>query len=261
MKKLGDRKLGLVLGAGSARGLAHIGVIQVLLEEKIPINLLVGSSMGALIGALFAVGIDMYLLPQLLSQLSFNKLLDMQVPRMGFVAGNRIQDFIRLLTHDKNFDQLQLPLAIVATDLESGERVLFQEGPVFKAVRASISIPGVFQPVFLDNRVLVDGAVSERLPVKVARELGMDLIVAVDVTFGNQEIKIKNILDVFMQSISLLEKQIHETKIEGTDILIQPEVGNLAINRFDLIEEAVMAGRAATQPWIPRIKELLTGTV
>jgi NTE family protein len=180
---------------------------------------------------------------------------------MGFVAGNRIQDFIRLLTHDKNFDQLQLPLAIVATDLESGERVLFQEGPVFKAVRASISIPGVFQPVFLDNRVLVDGAVSERLPVKVARELGMDLIVAVDVTFGNQEIKIKNILDVFMQSISLLEKQIHETKIEGTDILIQPEVGNLAINRFDLIEEAVMAGRAATQPWIPRIKELLTGTV
>ncbi len=258
---LGGQKLGLVLGAGSARGLAHIGVIQALLEAKIPIDLVVGSSMGAAIGAGFAAGVDMYLLQQLLSQMNLNKLFDIQVPRLGFVAGNKIEELIKLLTQGKNFEQLDIPLAVVATDLESGERVVFCEGPVFPAVRASISIPGIFQPVVLNNRLLVDGAVCERLPVSVAREAGMDVVVAVDVTFGSKDLNIKSILDVFLQSINLLERQIHETRLEGVDVLIQPGVGNMAINRFDLVEEAVMAGREATQQLIPQIKELLAGPV
>ena len=258
---LGGQKLGLVLGTGSARGLAHIGVIQALLEAKIPIDLVVGSSMGAAIGAGFAAGVDMYLLPQLLSQMNINKLFDIQVPRLGFVAGNKIQELIRLLTQGKNFEELDIPLAVVATDLESGERVVFREGPVFPAVRASISIPGIFQPVVINNRLLVDGAVCERLPVSVARELGMDIVVAVDVTFGCRDINIKSILDVFLQSINLLERQIHESRLEGVDVLIQPDVGNMAINRYDMVDEAVLAGREATQQLIPRIKELLTEPV
>jgi len=197
---LGGQKLSLVLGAGSARGLAHIGVIQALLEAKIPIDLVVGSSMGAAIGACFAAGVDMYLLPQLLSQMNMNKLFDIQVPRLGFVAGNKIEELIRLLTQGKNFEQLDIPLAVVATDLESGERVVFGEGPVFPAVRASISIPGIFQPVVLNNRLLVDGAVCERLPVTVARKLGTDVVVAVDVTFGSKDLKHKKVFSMYFYS-------------------------------------------------------------
>ncbi len=258
---MGGQKLGLVLGAGSARGLAHIGVIQALLEAEIPIDLVVGSSMGAAIGACFAAGVDMYLLPQLISQLNMNRLWDIQVPRLGFVAGKKIQELLEVLTMGKNFEQLDIPLAVVATDLESGERVLFSEGPVFPAVRASISVPGIFEPVVLNNRLLVDGAVCERLPVAVARELGTDVVVAVDVTFGSKDLNIKSILDVFLQSITLLERQIYETRLEGVDVLIQPGVGNMAINRFDLVEEAVLAGREAALQLTPRIKELLAGPV
>ena len=245
------------MGAGSARGLAHIGVIQVLQEEGIPIDLVVGSSMGALIGSFWGVGLDMYLLPRLLKELNFNQFLDMQVPGMGFIAGNRMEEFIRVLTHGKTFDELKGKLVVVATDLEAGERIVLQEGPVFQAVRASISIPGVIKPFTLNNRLLVDGAVTDRLPVSVARELDADLVVAVDVTFGEHEIKVHNIIDVFLQSISLLEKQIHETRVVEADIVIQPSVANLGMTRFDLIEEAVTAGREATILNIPKIKEAL----
>ncbi|NLC06520.1 MAG: patatin family protein [Syntrophomonadaceae bacterium] len=255
---MGCKKLGLVLGAGSARGLAHIGVIQVLQEEAIPIDLVVGSSMGAVIGACYAAGTDMYLLPKLIAEMNFNQLIDMQIPRKGFIAGNRIQELIKILTHGKNFDQLSIPLAVLATDLEAGKRVVFQDGPVYQAVRASISIPGIFQPVELNNRLLIDGAVTERLPANTARELGAEVIIAVDVTFGNHEMKINSILDIFLQSISLLERQIHDSRIQEIDILIQPEVGNLGMKRFDLVEEAVQAGREATKPLLPLIKELLS---
>jgi NTE family protein len=162
--------VGLVLGAGSARGLAHIGVLQVLKEEHIDFDFIVGCSMGAMVGAIYASGADLYMLEKMLDCMNTNMMIDVRMPRFGFVAGKRIDGFLTLLTKNKSFDQLEPPLIAVATDLISGQRVIFDQGPVTEAVRASISIPGVFTPVLKDDMVLVDGAVIDRLPVEVARK-------------------------------------------------------------------------------------------
>ncbi|HPT70025.1 MAG TPA: patatin-like phospholipase family protein, partial [Syntrophomonas sp.] len=217
--------VGLVLGAGSARGLAHIGVLQVLKEEEIGYDFIVGSSMGAMVGAIYASGADLYMLEKMLDSMNTNMMLDVQVPRFGFVAGKRVDSFLALLTKNKNFDQLDLPVIAVATDLISGQRVILDQGPVTEAVRASISIPGVFTPVLKDDMVLVDGAVIDRLPVEVARDRGADIIIAVDVTFGpDKKVIIKNTIDVIMTSLDIMQK-LHFNLCESqADILIQPAV-------------------------------------
>jgi len=163
-------RIGLALGAGAARGLAHIGVLQVIKEENIPVDLVAGSSIGSVFGALFACGHDFQRLERLAYELRQKQFIDLSVPRMGLLRGNKVEEMLRLLTQNKNFDQLDIPLYVVAVDLVSGEKVIINEGNVAKALRASIAIPGIFQPVGTDGRVLVDGAVMDRVPINVVRE-------------------------------------------------------------------------------------------
>lgn len=250
-------KVGLALGAGSARGLAHLGVLQVLQEEGVPVHLVAGSSIGAVAAAFLALGSDLHLLGRLVTEFDVRKLLDLQVPRLGFVAGQRIYDFLHLLTAGKSFEDLKIPLAVVATDLESGERVVLREGKIVDALRASISVPGVFQPCRLNGRWLIDGAVADRLPIGVVREMGADVIIGVDVTFGKEEVKVENILDVFLQAIELLERQIHLPRLSEADVIIQPAVGQVGSTRFDLAEELIARGREAAKAALPLIWEQL----
>lgn len=249
------KKVALALGAGSARGLAHIGVIQVLQEEQIPIHLVTGSSIGAVAGAFLASGLDMVLLGRMAEEMDFRRLLDPQIPRLGFISGKKIYQFFRLLTQGKTFDELSLPLAVVATDLEAGERVVINQGEVAEALRASISIPGVFQPVNRQGRYLVDGAVTERLPVNVARMLGADFVIGVDVTYGGREVEINHTLGIILQSIELMEKQIQDSYVSEVDVLIQPKVGHIGSTRFDQAEEFIALGREAARAAIPRIQQ------
>lgn len=250
--------LALVLGAGSARGLAHIGVLQVLKENDINFDFIVGSSMGAMIGSLYASGIDIYMLEKMADKMNNSILFDVRVPRYGFIAGKRITAFMDLLNKKKFFEELDLPLLVVATDLISGQRVIIDQGPVTEAVRASISIPGVFKPVRKDDMVLVDGAVTDRLPIEVARQYGADNVVAVDVTFGiEKKVVINNVLDVILTSLDIMQKQQFDSISEGADILIQPQVGHIASRDFDMIREAVQLGRKATEAKIPEIKALV----
>jgi len=245
----------LVLGAGSARGLAHIGVIQVLLEEGIPFDFIVGSSMGAMVGAIYASGADIYLFDKMMEHMNTGFMMDVQVPRFGFVAGKRINEFIRLLTKNKSFNELQLPVMVVATDLISGQRIVFEEGSVAEAVRASISIPGVFMPVRKDDMVLVDGAVIDRLPVEVAKARGADLIIAVDVTFGpDRKVTINNTMDVIMAALDIMQKHHFDTIGSRADILIQPKVGHIASKDFERSREIVDIGRAAALEKVAEIK-------
>ena len=255
----GNKKIALALGAGSARGLAHIGVIQVLREEQVPIHMVAGSSIGAVTGAFLAAGMDFYRLGRMVEEMDFRLLLDVQVPRLGFIRGRKIYQLLKLLTQGKNFADLELPLAVVATDLESGERVVIDQGEVAEALRASISIPGVFQPVRWQNRWLVDGAVSERLPVNVARGMGADLVIGVDVTYGGREVEISNTLNVVLQAIELLEKQLHDLHLAQADILIQPKTGCIGNIRFDRASECIRLGREAAREALPRIWKALTG--
>ncbi len=249
-----EPKIALVLGAGSARGLAHIGVLQVLLEKQISFDLIVGSSMGAMVGTIYACGADIYMLDKMVQYMNTKMLFDVGVPRLGFVSGKRVSDFLDLLTKKKSFAQLDFPVEVVATDLMTGERVVIREGSVTEAVRASISLPGIFAPVMKGNMVLVDGAVSDRLPIEVARESGADFIIAVDVTFGSsKKVTINNTMDVILTSLDIMSKHHFDTVFANADILIQPAVGHINPREFDKSREVVDLGRKATEDSIEEI--------
>jgi len=252
-------RIGLVLGAGSARGLAHIGVLQVFLEQKIPFDFIVGSSMGALVGALYAAGSDLYLLEKLTRHMNPNSLLDVRIPRMGFISGRKVQELIHLLTKGKRFEELSLPVAVVATDVRSGNRVVLNTGVVSEAVRASISIPGVFMPVERDGMLLVDGAVTDRLPIEVARDMGAERVIAVDVTFAEEkQPRVNNAIHVILASIEILERQIFTGLVKPrADILIQPRLGNIGSANFERAAECILAGREAALAKLPEIQAAL----
>ncbi|QGT99080.1 UPF0028 protein YchK [Candidatus Syntrophocurvum alkaliphilum] len=253
-----DKKVALVLGAGSAKGIAHIGVMQVLQKHNINYDLIVGTSMGAMVGGLYAAGADLNIMGKMASTMNTNILYDVKVPRLGFIAGKKITDFLNLLTKNKDFSELNLPLYVVATDLLSGEKIIIDDGSVAEAIRASISIPGIFYPVKKDGMILVDGAVTSRLPVEVAREKGADLVIAVDVTFGQpKKPEITNAVDVIMASLDILQKQIFNEVSSQADILIQPSVSHLSIRDFDKASEFINFGKVAAEEKIEEIKEKL----
>jgi len=255
-------KLGLALGAGGAKGLAHIGVLQVFKENGIKIDLIAGSSMGALIGAAFAAGTDIDLLAKLAATLQRSLFIDISVPRFGLLKGEKALGLIRLLTRSKKFTELELPLAVVATDIERGEPVVFREqGDVAQAVRASISIPGIFNPVRLGDRLLVDGAVTDRLPVAVLKEMGADYVVAVDVKAcpAGERIKIQNIYDIIMHSIEILENKACQPSLNAADFLIAPDTTGIGTTDFHKAEECMEAGRIAAREAVSKITADLAG--
>lgn len=254
---MSEPKIGLALGSGGARGFAHLGVIKVLKDENIPIDLIAGSSMGALVGSFYAVGQDIERLYKVAAVFKRKYYLDFTVPKMGFISGNRVKEFIKVFTHGKTFNELDIPLAIVATDLLKGERVIFREGPVYEAVRASISIPGIFVPVKLDGRVLVDGGVADRVPVSLAKEMGADIIIAVDVSRVKVNASISSIFDVILQSIDIMQDELVRNREIQSDIMIRPHLEQFSSKAFTNIEEIIQIGEEETKKMIPKIKQLL----
>jgi NTE family protein len=247
----------LVLGSGSARGMAHIGVLQVFQEEGIPVDLVVGCSAGAIAGSLYAAGADLYMLEKLFDTYPVMKqLLDLSLPRTGLVKGDKVLEFLRLLTKDWCFEALPLRLAVTATDIENGTQVVFTEGNIAQAVRASLSIPGIFHPYCYQGMVLVDGGVIERLPVSVAKSMGADYIIGVDVKSG-RGVDPNSIFSVMMRSIEIMEEEVYRRTPVDLDIYIQPDVTHIGSFKFDLAGEAVRLGREAAIEQLPEIKRLL----
>lgn len=256
VKKMGG-KTGLVLGAGGARGFAHLGVLQVLREEKINFDFVAGCSAGAIFGAVWAAGLDLYRVERLLTYPGFTKkLFDLSMSREGLVKGDKILEVMRLLLKDAVFAELQVPFAVIATDIENGEMVLFREGSVAHAVRASISIPGFFKPYRYQGRLLVDGAVTNRLPLDVAKEMGADKILAVDVKRGLTS-KLTSAVDILQQSVEILEEEVFRCRSLGADFLLQPEVAHIGSLQFDRAQEAIEIGRQATLTKSSEIRRIL----
>ncbi|ADL12526.1 patatin-like phospholipase family protein [Acetohalobium arabaticum] len=247
--------VGLALGAGAAKGIAHIGVLQVLKEADINIDYLAGTSIGSMIGGFYAAGLDLKWIERIAYQINWDLLTDFTVPRQGLIAGKKVKAFVQLLTKSKRFSDLDIPFAAVATDIEKGEEVILQDGLVADAIRASTSIPGVYVPYRIDNRLLVDGAILNRIPVNVVQNLGADVIIGVDVGFDFQENKVNNIFDVILTSIRIMEQEVFDKRIIEADVLIRPEVGYIAPQDLDRAEEAVAAGIEAAQKALPQIKE------
>jgi NTE family protein len=250
-------KVGLALGSGGARGFAHLGTIKVLIEEGIPIDLIAGSSMGALVACFYGAGIELDHLYKLSAAFKRKFYLDFTVPKMGFIAGKRLKEFIKVFTHGKNIEDLNVPVGVVATDLLTGEKVVFKNGPIADAVRASISIPGIFVPEKYNGRLLVDGGVADRVPVSIAKEMGADIVIAVDVSRVKRNAEITNIYDVIMQSIDIMQTEIVINREIASDFMIRPPVENFSSRAFTNIEDIILIGEEETRKYIQDIKTII----
>lgn len=249
--------IGIALGSGGARGFAHVGVLKILEENNINIDFLAGSSMGALVAAFYGVGHDMEQLIKFATAFKRKYFLDFTIPKMGFIAGKRVKDFLVLFTHNKNLEDLKIPVHVVATDLINGEKVVIKTGSVADAVRASISIPGIFVPEKINERILVDGGLIDRVPISVTKEMGADIIIGVDVSYVKKDADIKNIYDVIMQSIEIMQMEIMAGYEASSDILIQPDVSLYSSRAFTNIEEIIKIGEEETKKCIPAIKRCI----
>lgn len=253
----GKKKLGLALGGGSARGFAHIGVLKVLEEAGISADMVAGTSMGAVIGAFYCSGISLRMIERLAAQLRRSNWLDWTFPRMGLATGDKVEQIISLLTKNRNFDELEKPLAVVATDLCNGERVVINDGNVARAVRASAAIPGIFCPVEYRGRTLVDGAVVERVPVQAARQLGADMVIAVDVGIYVDGVKPQHIFDVISQSLDIMQRDSCRRSADEAEVVIRPQLQDVPPSHFHKAPLAIQAGADAAWAMLPQIREII----
>jgi NTE family protein len=248
----------LALSGGGARGFAHIGVLQVLQEVGLKLAGIVGTSMGAMIGGTFAAETDLYYLGRIVESFSWEELIDIRFPRLGLVDGNKVQCLIDLLTKEKHFEDLNLPFWAVATELMSGTEVIFKQGELAAAIRASISIPGVFRPVKLPNKqVLVDGAVVAGVPVTVAQQMPHDYIVAVNVGFDHTQHQVKNMFDVLSKVMDIMGNRLDDLQLQLADLVITPQLGNIGTLHFGRAKECVALGRVAAETVMPELQQLI----
>ncbi|TFE00252.1 patatin-like phospholipase family protein [Jeotgalibacillus salarius] len=248
-------KIGLALGSGGSRGFAHLGVLKVLERENIKVDYIAGSSMGSLVGALYSAGQSVYDMERLAATFRSKYFMDLTVPKMGFISGEKFRQFVKLFTHNKNIEELNIPLSIVATDLIKAEKFIFTEGPVDRAVRASTAIPGIFVPEKIDGKLLVDGGVIDRVPASVARNMGADIVIGVDVSQVKKNAEINTIYDVIIQSIDILQTEIVHLKMTGADILISPKVDQYSSKSFQFAEQIIQLGQEAAEAALPDILE------
>ncbi len=255
MKK--NIKVGLALGSGAARGLAHIGVLQALEENRIIPHYIAGSSIGAVVGALYAAGVTPKMMEGLALNLDMKRYYDVMVPRTGFIQGKKIEELVKLLTQDKDFDDLSIPLTVTAVDLKKCKLVELNKGKVHEGVRASISIPGIFTPVQQGEYLLVDGGLLARVPVDTVKKMGADVVIGVDVGFRGEHRQPINILEIILQSLEVMELELLKVNVQHGDVIIYPSVNDIHPFYFDKVDECIEEGKRATLEAMERIKQLI----
>lgn len=252
-------KIALVLGGGAARGFAHVGVIRALEQERVPIDLVVGTSVGSLIGAIYAYDLNSFELEWTAFTLEKEHLFDYALMSaltgMGAVKGDKLENFIKTKIPVENIENLKLPYAAVATDLNRGTRVVLDSGSIAKAVRASSAIPGVFQPLQYQGKLLVDGGVVDNIPISVAREKGADIVIAVDIGQQVVNFNISNVLDVMMQSITIMAAEGAKLKRKDADIVIAPKIGDVGMLDFSQKKRCMQAGIDAARLAMPELQQ------
>ena len=256
--KVPEPRVALVLGGGAARGFAHIGVIRVLEQERIPIDLIVGTSVGSLIGAVYASDRDSFDLEWTAFQLTQDDIFDFRllntVVGMGYARGEKLERWVTDKVKARTIEQLKIPFYAVATDLNWGHKVVMDRGSVAKAVHASSAIPGVFEPVHHYGKILVDGGVVDNLAGDVAREKGADIVIAVDISEEVGNTNIKNVLDVLLQTTNIMCAASMEHLRGNADVVITPKVGGVGMLDFSKKKETMQAGIAAARSTMPKIR-------
>lgn len=249
--------LGLALGGGFARGIAHLGVLRVLEENQIPIDLMAGTSIGALVGAAYAGGATLDELERQAIVTHFRDFGRWTISRMGMATNERLEGFLRRFTQVTAFEEMRIPFGIVATDVVTGHTVCFTKGPVGPPLRASCAFPGLFIPVEHEGRMLVDGFLTEHVPTESLRHMGADVIVAVHLDPGQPAEKPKNTIEVIGRSFSIIQEQTPPRWLRFADVILEPVVKDIHWDDFQKTPELVAAGAAAARAALPEIKEAL----
>ncbi len=255
------KRVGLALGAGSTKGFAHIGVLQVLQRNNIPIDMIAGCSMGAIIGSIYAVGSDMDMLERYVTAMSLRGYLDIANPLGGgLIRGERIEELIRVLTHGKTFAETKTPFVCVAVDAVNGTLDVLDTGMLHSAVRASMSIPSIFSPHKLNGKTYVDGGVLRRVPCDTLRNRGMDVVIGVDVGYhgGETDVADMNAYQLLNHTIHLMQWDMALRHRDDADLMLVPEVQYITgIFQMDSVEECIEEGRRVATEALPAIRKLI----
>lgn len=248
-------RIGLALGGGAARGFAHIGVIQALEDAGVRPDLVIGTSAGSVVAALYAAGHDAAELAELARHMDEGALTDWAFPSRGLIRGEALARFVREHTGGRPIEQMKLPLGIVATDLDSGEPIVFRLGDTGTAVRASSSVPAVFQPVRIGGREYVDGGLVSPVPVRFAREMGASLVVAVDISQPPEGSPTGDPFRMLLQTFAIMGKSINRLELREADIVLRPGLAGMSGSDFRSRDRAMSAGRTVAQQQMPALRQ------
>ncbi|MFZ5569605.1 MAG: patatin-like phospholipase family protein [Thermodesulfobacteriota bacterium] len=250
-------KVGIALGGGGARGFAEIGVLRVLEQEKIPIDLVIGTSVGSLIGAIYAdTGrvLDAEFIAIAIREEDIFDYSAFSIFSGGFVKGEKLEAFLNTHLSSKRIENMKIPYGAVAVDLRTGQSVLLERGPVARAVHASCAIPGVFVPVTIGGRVFVDGGVTDPIPVDFARRKGAEVVIAVVIDPAIPSRAPENPLEIAYHAVTIMSSEIGVLGVKDADVVIRPEIGNVAYNDFSQKKRLMEAGEKAAREQLPNIR-------
>ena len=250
-------KIALVLGGGAARGFAHIGAIKALEAQGIVPDLVVGTSAGAVVGALYAAGNGGFELQKLALQMEEGQISDWSLPDRGVIRGEALQNFVNRAVNQRPLEKLPRLFGAVATDLQSGDAMVFRIGNTGMAVRASSSVPGVFQPVKINGREYVDGGLVSPVPVKAARDMGADFVIAVDISDQPKYGSTKSTFDVLLQTFAIMGQSIGRHELRDADVVIRPQTSAIKATDFQDRHMAILEGEKAVAAVLPQIKAKL----
>jgi NTE family protein len=250
-------KIGLALGGGAARGFAHIGVIKMLESQGIVPDYVVGTSAGAVVGSLYAGGNDAFAMQKIAVQLDEKIFADWTLGGRGLLKGEALQDFINQHLNKRPLEKLNKPFATVATDLNSGDRVVFRNGDTGMAVRASASVPGVFQPTQFRGRSYVDGGLTSPVPVQAARDMGADFVIAVDISDRPAGQPVDSMTGILWQTTTIMGGVIARNELRDADVVIRPTLPYVKSWDFTARHDAMMEGEKAALAALPQIRQKL----
>jgi NTE family protein len=248
-------KVALVLGAGASKGFAHVGVIKVLESQKIPVQMVVGTSAGSFVGSLYAYGYNGFALQDIAMKLQKKEVAELTIPDNGFIKGERLRDFINDKVRNQPIEKLKLPFFAVATDIRTGKETVFNTGNTGMAVQASAAVPGFYQPARFSGNAYVDGGLVNPVAVDVARRYGADLVIAVDITYGVENSIPTGTMETIMKSFEIMYHTIAQSPVGQADVVIKPQVGFMGAADFDKRHEAILAGEKAAWEAMPAILE------
>lgn len=251
-------KVAVVLGAGAAKGFAHIGVLKVLEANRMPIDMIVGTSAGSFVGSLYAYGFTAFQLQKISFDIQQAELIDYTLPDNGFIKGEKLEGYVNRMLRNTPMEKLRIPFYAVATDIQTGKEMVFGAGNTGAAVRASCSIPGAFTPMVIGGRMYVDGGVVSPVAVDAAKRLGADVVIAVDVSGDGGGAKPQGTLSTILQSIGIMYEKISAQQLQKADVVIKPDVSAISSSDFSKRHEAVLEGERATIAALPAIKAAIS---